>query len=222
MSFILDALKKSESERSRQTGPVLMDVRIAAPKRRLPAWIWVIGGVLIANLALLGFLLLRKPSPRATAAATPTVTAAVPAASTAAPALPAPAMPIAAPPPAVDATIPPATITPVLQTPAATALPLTAPAFVPEPAPTQTAASAIDDTRLPTAQDLAVAGITLPNLQLNLHVYDTNPANRYVLLNGVRLHEGEFTAEGIKLERITATGLVLESNGRRFRLSAGG
>jgi general secretion pathway protein B len=219
MSFILDALKKSESERSRQTGPVLMDVRIAAPKRRLPAWVWVIGVVLIANLALLGFLLLRKPTVPATVA-TPPPTAAAP--STAAPAMPAPALPLAPAPLAVADANPPSTIAPVLQSPTATTPPLTAPAFVSEPAPTQTAASAIEDTQLPTAQDLAVAGISLPSLQLNLHVYDTNPANRYVLLNGVRLHEGEFTAEGIKLERITATGLVLESNGRRFRLSAGG
>ena len=29
MSFILDALKKSEAERNRKSGPVLMDMRIA-------------------------------------------------------------------------------------------------------------------------------------------------------------------------------------------------
>lgn len=53
MSFILDALKKSESERHRQSGPVLMDVRIAAPRRRIPTWAWVIAAVLLVNLAVL-------------------------------------------------------------------------------------------------------------------------------------------------------------------------
>ena len=50
MSFILDALKKAESERNRASGPVLVDVRIAPPRRRLPAWAWAMGAVLLANL----------------------------------------------------------------------------------------------------------------------------------------------------------------------------
>src|SRR5262245_25323258 len=62
MSFILDALKKAESERSRAWGPVLVDVRIAPPRRRLPAWAWALGGVLLANLAVLAWLVLRKPA----------------------------------------------------------------------------------------------------------------------------------------------------------------
>ena len=64
MSFILDALKKSESERNRKSGPVLMDMRIARPRRRLPAWVWIIAAVLLANLLLLGYVLLRGPSPQ--------------------------------------------------------------------------------------------------------------------------------------------------------------
>ncbi len=34
MSFILDALKKSEAERQRQTGPTLLEVRVTQPRRR--------------------------------------------------------------------------------------------------------------------------------------------------------------------------------------------
>jgi hypothetical protein len=75
---------------------------------------------------------------------------------------------------------------------------------------------------LPTLQDLAAVGIALPPLQLNLHVYDPSPALRYVLLNGARLGEGEYTADGIKVEAITPQGVVLEASGRRFRLPAGG
>ena len=36
MSFILDALKKSESDRQRQTGPALFEVKVAPPKARFP------------------------------------------------------------------------------------------------------------------------------------------------------------------------------------------
>ena len=62
MSFILDALKKSESERHRNSGPVLMDVRIAPPRRRLPAWAWVIIAVLVANFMVLAWLLWLSPA----------------------------------------------------------------------------------------------------------------------------------------------------------------
>ncbi len=42
MSFILDALKKSEAERQRQTGPTLLELRVTQPRRRYPAWaLWV-------------------------------------------------------------------------------------------------------------------------------------------------------------------------------------
>ncbi len=79
MSFILDALKKAESERNRNSGPVLMDVRISAPRRRLPVWAWMLGSVLLANLAVLGWLLLR-PAPARRAASADTAITAAPAA----------------------------------------------------------------------------------------------------------------------------------------------
>ena len=214
MSFILDALKKAESERSRQTGPVLMDVRIAAPRRRLPVWAWVLGGVLLANLLVLAWLLLRAPQKTAAAAPAPALAAPpTPAApATAAPqtvappayALPAPALPAAAIQGAPPAALPPL----------AAAAPSAAPASSPEPA--------VDVDNLPTYQDLLSSGVSLPTLALNLHVYDASPVNRYVLLNGIRLREGDFTPDGIKVERITPRGAVLDTRGRRFLLTAGG
>jgi hypothetical protein len=42
-----------------------------------------------------------------------------------------------------------------------------------------------------------------------------------VLLNGQRLREGDYSPEGIRLERVTPEGAVLEGAGRRFRLDAG-
>jgi hypothetical protein len=58
MSFILDALKKAEAERNRRVAPVLMDARIAPPRRRLPIWVWVLGAAFVLNLAVLAWLLL--------------------------------------------------------------------------------------------------------------------------------------------------------------------
>ena len=38
MSFILDALKKSENDRQRQSGPALYEAKLAAPRSQLPLW----------------------------------------------------------------------------------------------------------------------------------------------------------------------------------------
>ena len=47
MSFILDALKKSEAERQRQAGPALLEMRVVRPRRRIPVWVWIGGGALL-------------------------------------------------------------------------------------------------------------------------------------------------------------------------------
>ena len=94
------------------------------------------------------------------------------------------------------------------------------------PAPVSAAPSTItagpslsaSDERLPGVQELRAAGVALPELVLNLHIYDPAPANRSVLLNGQRLREGEYTPDGVRLERITADAVILEASGRRFRL----
>jgi general secretion pathway protein B len=71
MSFILDALKKAESERSRNSGPVLMEARLARTRQRLPGWAWVLGCILLANLVVLAWSLLRTPPTEQPAVAAP-------------------------------------------------------------------------------------------------------------------------------------------------------
>lgn len=198
MSFILDALKKAEAERNRRIAPVLMDARIAPPRRGLPAWAWALGVALLVNLALLAWLLLREPAPVVVAAA-PAEAPALPAATPATPAATAPALPTQAPP----------------------AAPLQGAVQPALPAPTNTSGTSVVPETLPSFQELRAAGVALPELQLNLHVYDPAPAYRSVMLNGNRVREGEYTPDGVKVERITPVGVVLEAAGRRFRLEAG-
>jgi len=62
MSFILDALKKSESDRQRQAGPALFEVKIAPPKARFPAWAIAVAALLLVNVGVVGWLLLRHAS----------------------------------------------------------------------------------------------------------------------------------------------------------------
>lgn len=60
MSFILDALKKSENDRQRQTAPGMFEVKVAPPKARFPLWAVGLGLLLGINLLVLVGLLLRE------------------------------------------------------------------------------------------------------------------------------------------------------------------
>ena len=46
MSFILDALRKSESERRREAIPGIAHIPPAAPRNRAPPWVWIVMGAL--------------------------------------------------------------------------------------------------------------------------------------------------------------------------------
>jgi general secretion pathway protein B len=223
MSFILDALKKSESERNRQAGPALLEVRVAPRRVRLPLWALIILIALGLNLGVIGYLLLRR-QPAAPVPASPQVPTSAPVAATPAPSvLPAPAArvaPAALPDPALATTPLPAAAdsgTGVNPADFAPALPRSA-------APTTSSVaspSAAEVMGLPTLNDLNAAGANLPELRLSLHVYDNDASRRYVLLNSTRMREGETTPDGIRLERVTETGAVLSWRGRRFTIQRG-
>lgn len=59
MSFILDALKKSENERQRQVGPSLADVRVVRRNAERPWWVIAVAALLVVNLGVLVVVLIR-------------------------------------------------------------------------------------------------------------------------------------------------------------------
>lgn len=63
MSFILEALKKSENERQRKIGPSLADVQVRAQRSEKPWWVFAVAGLLLVNLAVLLIVLLREDAP---------------------------------------------------------------------------------------------------------------------------------------------------------------
>src|SRR5258708_31721107 len=88
MSFILDALKKSESDQQRQTGPALFEVKVAPPRARFPVWAIAIAALLVINMIIVGWMLLRRPShadETAATTATPAANGTQPSASPPAP-----------------------------------------------------------------------------------------------------------------------------------------
>ena len=212
MSFILDALKKSESERKRADAPALYETQMAPARPRVATWLIVLGALLLINIVVLSVVLLRgsrEAAPAATAVS-PTATPA-PAASAPASAAPsAPAQQAAAPPAAGSAAD---TGTADNATGAAAAPP-------DDDAPAVDPAHAVaNPADVPTYEQLASApGANLPELKLDLHAYAANPADRFVFLSGVNLKEGQTSPAGVRVESITPDGAILSWHGTRFFL----
>lgn len=56
----------------------------------------------------------------------------------------------------------------------------------------------------------------LPPLSISVHVYRPSPAERFVYLNGSKMHEQEVTPEGLRIEEITEAGVILSYQGEQF------
>ena len=236
MSFILDALRKSENERQRQAGPGIAELPVARVASRAPMVLIAVGALLAVNLVVLLYWLLKDDAPEvlrekpvaagsaATATAPPldqdsarpspvavTVPPA-PAAARPAPVTPREVRPLAAevaasPPP--DAAPPPAP-DPSLLPPA----PLPTQAYgLP---PRQQAAGGSFVPRIDTLPPQATAG--LPTLNLDLHIYSTDPAQRAAFINGARYRAGDQLPQGVDVVDITHDGVVLRYRGQQFLL----
>jgi general secretion pathway protein B len=216
MSFILDALKKSEAQRQRADAPALYEMKMAPPRQGVPAWLLVLGGLLIINIGVLSVVLLRgnhSAAPQADANSSGTGASATPAPAAAM--TPAPAA--ASAPAASAAAIPPDGSAAANSAASAADRADDAPAV--EPAPGPAAANGANSGDVPTYDQAASApGANLPELKLDLHAYATNPADRFVFLNMTKLKEGQSSPAGVRVEAITPDGAILSWQGSRFFL----
>ncbi|MEO1203575.1 MAG: hypothetical protein AAFX10_12760, partial [Pseudomonadota bacterium] len=71
MSFILDALKKSENDRQDSAPAEFTTVSSSGEPTAAPKWLWVLGALLLLNMVVLAFVLLRPDSPPPAVAAAP-------------------------------------------------------------------------------------------------------------------------------------------------------
>jgi general secretion pathway protein B len=204
MSYILEALKKSQAERQLGSAPTLHAVPVgavpidAAARNRKPLWLALAGAVIVVALALLAW---RMQAP----AVRPAAVLAAPAPTMVAPPAPLAVAPTPAPPLAV---VPPSSPPPK---PAA--------AHVPLPAPVKASVPAPEEENLPSLRQLPEAiQRAVPPLTFGGYMYSTNPADRLLLIDKTLRHEGEEVAPGLVLEKLLPKAAVMNYKGNRYRV----
>ncbi|MBL8261391.1 MAG: general secretion pathway protein GspB [Xanthomonadaceae bacterium] len=238
MSFILEALRKSEAARRRSEAPDLFSTMQDAPapareRSNAPAWIvGVVGVVGVLSLGVATWLVLqRDATPDASGTQVAVIEATNGSASTpgqpggdddvlssaAQPAPSSPSVPQTAPtPPVAAASQPPA------PPPSATA-PVPAPAAsapLPEPPPAQRPAvpHPSNDGRPMSLSELdAGSRKQLPALKMSMHMWNEDGDRRFVILDGQRLGEGDLIGDA-QVESITRDGVILNWQGARLRI----
>lgn len=229
MSFILDALKKSESDRQRQSGPALFEVKVTPPRPRFPYWALALAVLLVINIAVGAWVFLHRPPPAeasnqtaASPAGASTQSAPPTAAVVATPSSPAAAPTvITAPPPATPSAGRPEPVLSNSETRDASQNPDDyAPAVAPDKQnQDQGHVHSGTESGLKSYTDAATSPDShMPALRVDLHVYAARPEERFVLINMHRLHEGDSLPEGVRVESITPEGVVVSYQGAKFFL----
>jgi len=229
MSYILEALKKSQAERQLGELPSihapqvqLHDGAASGAARRAPVWL-ALGGV---TLAVVAALLLWQPWQAA-------ATVPAPAPAVLAQAVPAPAPAVAPAPVAAPVTqavpVPPAATAapvhharPVAEPPQerpgqAAPPPVAAPA--PAPAPAVPASAPAGEESVPGMRDLPEPiQRQIPPIAIGGYIYSKNPADRLLLIDKVLRHEGEELAPGLVLEKLQPKAAIFSFKGYRYRV----
>ena len=203
MSFILEALKKAESERLRGAVPDLHHMPVTAlPSHQQRSlffsplfWIVITLGLGVL-LAIVYFTSTTMMAPASAALSSPTAANVAPAVQTQIPR--APSMPSMASTP----------LTPVRRAPSPPAPPSTvsnAEVVLPVPTP------------LPLRNELpANIQQSIPQFVVGGYIYADRAEDRSVILNQKLRHEGELVAPDLVLEKMTRSGMVFNFRGQHF------
>ena len=238
MSYILDALRRADSERERGSVPGLHTQSVSMPQaddstpRGARPWAWLVAGSLPLLLGALAWFLLGRQTlpadrtPLASASAVPapvalpteSATPLSPAASSSALAVPLPKpipsvrKPALRPAPGVvNAKGPKASAKVQADASAAAASAASASASAPASA---------KDARIYTLNELPdEVRKDLPALQIGGAMYSQTAANRMLIVNGQLFHEGDTLAPGLTLEQIKLRSAVLRLKGYRYGIS---
>ena len=209
MSFILDALKKSETERQQQTGAEFSSVPSSSDDPPSMKWLWILIGLLAVNMAVLLGILLRPDAPAPAPAELPS-----PAVETV------PAQPSAGPSFEEQVAVAReqqeiAAAEVLAEIPQQAVL-----AADPAPAASTTTAAPRRVRRVQTFDEVRMSGrLQVPDLHLDIHVYSEVPDQRFVFINMVKHREQSRLDEGPVVSEITPEGVILDYQGTSFLLS---
>jgi general secretion pathway protein B len=148
-----------------------------------------------------------------------------PAEQAAATLVPSPTGPATAPSADSSAQVP--TAPAIAPPPVAATTPAATPASPPDPTPAPAVAAPATDATgssdVPPVYALSLAiRQALPPLRLSMHVWNADPARRFVILGETRAVEGETAGDDLRIVEIRRDGVVLEFRGTRFLLPHGG
>jgi general secretion pathway protein B len=198
MSFILDALKKSETERQQQSGAEFSSVPSSSGEPQSFKWLWILGLLLAVNIVVLIGILMRPNKP----ADEPAVAQEMP------------ARPTGALAPSFEDRIAEAK----QNQPDVTAVPPAKPIANSRQAVSRPASRPSAD-RVLTIDEVRVNGtLQITDLHLDIHVYSDDPAERFVFINMTKHREQSTLDEGPVVKEITPDGVVLEHQGTTFLL----
>ena len=233
MSYILDALRKSDQLRQRGAAPTLLlgQATVSATRKPplvsygLPALVLLAAGIAIGWLRPWQ----SEPAPAAVVAKSPDLRQSQPPVAPSEIVFQPPPQPPAAP--VASAIVPapvPATVDAGVKREPQNAPPKVA-AATPNIAPVRKAATRtgeIDTTA--TAPATVVIALTelplaiqqeLPPLSISVHAFSAKESDRLVGVNGRLLRQGDEVAPGFRLEQITPSGMIFSYKGYRFRRS---
>jgi len=233
MSYILDALRKSERERSLGAVPDLDTVQQERPVMHASRWPWAVGVLLLFNVAIGIMFFMKEPatvviaesSEPAEAVPVVPVVPELPAGVEKAPApvaKPQQAQPLvsndsllpsnvneAEPPPTSLAKVETLDIQPATNVSAPVESLADMPAeYLIEPEP-----AATDWTDMPA--DFR-ARVSRPDI--DVHVYSDEPTRRFVLIDLQKYREGERVDSGLEIDSITQSGVIFSDHGTLFRV----
>jgi general secretion pathway protein B len=206
MSFILDALRKSERERQRNEAPGIAGVQVQSRSNSRSIWAPLVVLLVAVNIVLLLFLWV-KGTPDDDAI--PGQNSAVAERST-------------TPPAATNdrqlTAVKSVSKSPVtsVKKPSSSSPPVSTAAK----RPSTPAAANGSYSGIATFTELTLAGsLELKPLHLDIHVFSEQPAERFVFINMSKYREGSQLSEGPTVNAITAVGVVLNYQGRDFLLT---
>jgi general secretion pathway protein B len=225
MSYILEALKKSDRQRQRGATPTLQvaQVAAAAPKRPVVVYFSLLAAVLLVVGIMIGWLRPWQPEQPLAATALPGTELIVAPAPLTAPSempsktaqeFPAQNSTRAGQAVPVAGAMKPSNPTPVSSAPKAAAP-------MPDKSAPEKSASvagvAQEQKAIPMNELPLQIQQEIPAITVQLHSYSSKPGERLVYINSTRLREGDSLMPGLTLEQITPDGMIFGYKGYRFQ-----